>query len=125
MRLRDTATVLITVVLAFIVWNPGRDIVVNLGIVMLYVVFCKTLWGFHFSWERCECCGKKYGLHNLNPIDYAKVLREDLRKECRKSIPKALKPITEGKMRSNVKDPPKANTHPKIPPPPQKRRLFP
>lgn len=30
----------------------------------VYLLAFKTLWGFHFSWERCSCCGKKYGVHN-------------------------------------------------------------
>jgi len=27
------------------------------------LVAIKAIIGFHFSWERCECCGKKWGDH--------------------------------------------------------------
>ncbi len=43
---------------------------------------CKALIGFHFPWEKCECCGKKHD------DKFPKTL-EELREEC-KNIPDAL-----------------------------------
>lgn len=31
--------------------------------VLICIVALKALIGFHFPWERCECCGKKYRDH--------------------------------------------------------------
>jgi hypothetical protein len=28
----------------------------------------KTIIGFHFPWEKCSCCGKKWGIHRAKPI---------------------------------------------------------
>jgi hypothetical protein len=30
---------------------------------IMSVSFVKHLLGFHFPWEVCQCCGKKYGEH--------------------------------------------------------------
>jgi len=30
---------------------------------VLYAVAIKSILGLHFPWERCKCCGKKYGEH--------------------------------------------------------------
>lgn len=27
------------------------------------LIVIKAMIGFHFPWERCECCGKKYREH--------------------------------------------------------------
>lgn len=34
-------------------------------VVLILLVTCalKHLIGFHFPWEKCECCGKKWGEH--------------------------------------------------------------
>lgn len=108
--------------------------------VAVYLLAFKTLWGFHFSWERCKCCGKRYGMHNkdflggyLSPIEVetsrakVKKIKAELDAEhstkalAIKPDPNALKPIREGKTKGNVNGPPKAGTRPKVPPPPQKK----
>ena len=33
----------------------------NMCLLMLAV---KTIMGFHWSWEKCQCCEKKWGEHN-------------------------------------------------------------
>lgn len=30
---------------------------------VLYAVAIKSILGLHFPWERCQCCGKRYGEH--------------------------------------------------------------
>lgn len=30
---------------------------------LIYAVAIKAMLGFHFPWERCDCCGKKYRDH--------------------------------------------------------------
>ena len=32
-------------------------------VIVLCLLACKTIFGFHFPWERCDCCGKKYKDH--------------------------------------------------------------
>ncbi len=39
---------------------------IELVIVMLGMVATKALLGFHFPWEKCECCGGKWGGHVRN-----------------------------------------------------------
>jgi hypothetical protein len=55
--------------------------------IIIYIVAFKTIWGIHFPWERCDCCGKKYREHKncnksnlitLNDIE----LMKRVAKEC-------------------------------------------
>ena len=32
-------------------------------IVIIWVLAFKTILGFHFPWEQCQCCGKKWKHH--------------------------------------------------------------
>lgn len=32
-------------------------------VVALMICGVKAVMGFHFPWEKCSCCGKKYGDH--------------------------------------------------------------
>ena len=38
-------------------------VLVVINIVLIVAVYLKTMIGFHFPWEKCECCGKKYRDH--------------------------------------------------------------
>ena len=31
---------------------------------LMYIIAIKTILGLHFSWEKCSCCGKRYGEHD-------------------------------------------------------------
>ena len=38
----------------------------DLNVVVFFIislVFGKTVMGYHFPWEKCECCGKKWREH--------------------------------------------------------------
>jgi hypothetical protein len=36
----------------------------------IWCLWFKTIMGFHFPWETCECCGKKYKDHKrINEVD--------------------------------------------------------
>lgn len=28
--------------------------------IMLYIVFMKVIIGWHWNWEKCDCCGKTW-----------------------------------------------------------------
>ena len=30
---------------------------------LLWVTYMKAVLGYHFPWEKCPCCGKKYSEH--------------------------------------------------------------
>jgi hypothetical protein len=30
------------------------------------LIALKAIIGYHFPWEKCECCGRKYKDHNKN-----------------------------------------------------------
>ena len=47
------------------------EILNGVTLTVIFLVFAKTLIGFHFPWETCPCCGKKYREHNTDgtPID--------------------------------------------------------
>ncbi len=95
----------------YVTWD--RDTMFTISRVILtfiVLISARTVIGFNFSWEKCKCCGKKYGVHG-----YLKV--EDL-----SLPPEALKPLREGKTKSNIKSAPKANTRPETPPPSQSHR---
>jgi len=32
-------------------------------IILLGLIAIKSIIGFHFPWEKCDCCGKKYREH--------------------------------------------------------------
>lgn len=32
-------------------------------LIVLCLLGIKTVFGFHFPWERCDCCGLKYRDH--------------------------------------------------------------
>jgi hypothetical protein len=40
--------------------NEIASIITN---VCIYLVAIKAILGYHFPWERCECCGKKWREH--------------------------------------------------------------
>jgi len=35
------------------------------AIVTLILIASKSIIGYHFPWEKCECCGKKYRDHKV------------------------------------------------------------
>lgn len=37
-----------------------RPVFTNLIMGMIFLIWFKTMLGFHFSWEKCDCCGKKW-----------------------------------------------------------------
>ena len=39
------------------------DLAVKILQTVLILVALKAIIGFHWPWERCECCGKKYRDH--------------------------------------------------------------
>ena len=41
----------------------STEFVEKLFWVVVSISFVKNLLGFHFHWEVCQCCGKKYGEH--------------------------------------------------------------
>ncbi len=45
---------------------------VELLLVMVGLVALKALAGFHFPWEKCECCGKDWRTHHLNETGFYK-----------------------------------------------------
>lgn len=34
------------------------------AIIAVCMVASKAIIGYHFPWEKCDCCGKKYRDHN-------------------------------------------------------------
>lgn len=37
---------------------------------LLLAMFFKTITGFHFPWEKCDCCGKKFREHKKVTDNY-------------------------------------------------------
>lgn len=85
---------------------------------MLYLVVMKTLVGFRFSWEKCECCSKRYGDHNEGTHEEQQE-RKKLSKLRAEIIGKfeSTFDIREGKMLSNVKSSPDVPRPTGSPPP--------
>ena len=42
-------------------------LLVSFPIVLLILAGMKAVIGFHFPWETCACCGKKYKEHKPRP----------------------------------------------------------
>jgi hypothetical protein len=40
-----------------------EKIINNLLFFSVWCLWLKTIMGFHFPWETCECCGMKYKNH--------------------------------------------------------------
>lgn len=52
--------------------------------ILIWIIFLgwfKHIIGFHFSWETCQCCGKKYRDHKKPAVLPKKVICPDCGKE--------------------------------------------
>lgn len=45
--------------------------------IMLYAVCLKVIIGFHFPWEKCACCSKRWGDHTWTVRDGVTVKKGD------------------------------------------------
>lgn len=138
MKLRDTMALIAAIGLVIGMWILIGAVVagpvafaVRLLHAVLYLVAAKALTGFRFSWEKCDCCGKKHGKHEdwwrIQDLSLPKLSPEEL--EISKAKIKKIKAeldekytlegIREGSTKSNVKSRPETH-RPKGPPQPQK-----
>jgi hypothetical protein len=60
--------------------------------ILLFLVALKAILGYHFMWEKCSCCGRRYRNHKhkvsvgatsleLDKLDQSFSLTEDVEKE--------------------------------------------
>lgn len=49
----------------------------ELAVAMLLLVAAKALLGFHFPWEKCECCGQTYRDHPILDVLEDPILATD------------------------------------------------
>ncbi len=43
--------------------NYFLNIIKNITLIVMIAICIKAIMGVHFPWEKCGCCGKKYGDH--------------------------------------------------------------
>jgi hypothetical protein len=87
-----------------------------LFLILMMAVALKALIGFHWSWEKCKCCGEKYrehrkedlSLQNKKPISLPYEMRED---EESRPFKEGYRPPPKGKTPKPPKFPP--STKPK------------
>lgn len=139
MKLRDVMGLVASIGLVIGMWILIGAVVagpvafaVRLLHAVLYLVAAKTLTGFRFSWEKCDCCGKKHGKHedwwriqdlSLPPIspeqlEISKAKIKKIKAELDEKY--TLEGIREGSTKSNVKSRPETH-RPKGPPLPNQK----
>jgi hypothetical protein len=43
--------------------NPATIWLVRAYFIVTFLCGVKAVWGFHWPWEKCECCGRKWKEH--------------------------------------------------------------